>query len=676
MKKMALTLATIVLLGSVSAVPANAKKSKTKITKPSAPTVSSIVSSKAKKGKVNLTISINLPLVTGGSKITGSKVTASGKSCTIKKLKNKCTIKGIKAGKNVVVIAASKNKKGYGAKSSAVKYVVGGSAYSTIAAPVSPTPAISTPVSSNPTLTPTPTPTQEPVTSLCTITGTSGDDYLVGTNGNDVICGNGGRDTILALAGNDVIYAGMPVSTSSSQSTVLAAEILGIRLLSSDSLGDVIDGGDGDDVIYAGNGDDDISGGYGDDVIFGGNGDDDISGESGSDQISGEAGDDALSGGPDLDAIDGGEGNNLCFIEDAESEFTSCRYESTGPTITSVTASPSTVSPGQTLTISVAAADPSGIESVGFYFTRDGVQRDFCGQSTERTSGTSTNGTWTYVCTVPDLVLNGDYVITPYARDLLGSHTNTNGGTLDSTRGSVSVSGGSDDETGPTITSVIASPSTVSPGQTLTISIAATDPSGIEYVGFYFTRDDVQRDFCGQSTELTSGTSTNGTWTYVCTVPALVLNGDYVITPYAQDTLGSYTNSNGGTLDSTRGSVSVSGGSDDTTGPTITSVTATPSTVSPGQTLTISIAATDPSGIDYVGFSFSRDGVQRDFCGQSTQLTSGTSTNGTWTYECTVPANTVIGSYVVTPYAKDNFGNYTNTNGGTLSPTRGSFSLQ
>ena len=528
--------------GSVYSAISTAKKSKAKIVKPSAPTISSVVSSKAKKGKVNLTISINLPIVTGGSKITGSKVFAGGKSCTIKKLKNKCTIKGIKAGKNVVVIAASRNKKGYGAKSLRVKYKAGGSVYS----------AISTPVISTPE--PTPTSSPGPVTSLCTITGTSGDDYLVGTNGDDVICGNGGRDTILALAGNDVIYAGMPVSTPSSQSTVLAAEILGIRLLSSDSLGDVIDGGDGDDVIYAGNGDDDISGGYGDDVIFGGNGDDDISGESGSDQIFGEAGDDVLSGGPDLDAIDGGEGNNLCFIEDAESEFTSCRYESTGPTITSVTASPSTVSPGQTLTISIAATDPSGIESVGFYFMRDGVQRDFCGQSTERTSGTSTNGTWTYVCTVPNLVLNGDYVITPYARDLLGSHTNTNGGTLDSTRGSVSVSGGSDDTTGPTITSVTASPSTVSPGQTLTISIAATDPSGIESVGFYFMRDGVQRDFCGQSTERTSGTSTNGTWTYVCTVPANTVIGSYVVTPFAEDVFGNYTNTNGGTLSPTRGS--------------------------------------------------------------------------------------------------------------------------
>jgi hypothetical protein len=529
MRKLLVPLSMVLILGFIGTGPTHALASKKKVTKPSAPSIDSVISSKAKKGKVNLTISIRLPTETGSSKITGSKITAGGKSCTIKKLRKKCTVKGIKAGKNIVVIATSKNKKGYGAKSSAVKYVAGGSAYT-----ASTNPVISTPVPT-PTLTPVVS-TPAPVKPLCTITGTSGDDYLVGTNGDDVICGNGGRDTILALAGNDVIYAGLPVSTSSSQSTVLAAEILGIRLLSSDSLGDVIDGGDGDDVI------------------FGGNGDDDISGESGSDQIFGEAGDDVLSGGPDLDAIDGGEGNNLCFIEDAESEFTSCRYESTGPTITSVTASPSTVSPGQTLTISIAATDPSGIESVGFYFMRDGVQRDFCGQSTERTSGTSTNGTWTYVCTVPNLVLNGDYVITPYARDLLGSHTNTNGGTLDSTRGSVSVSGGSDDTTGPTITSVTASPSTVSPGQTLTISIAATDPSGIESVGFYFMRDGVQRDFCGQSTERTSGTSTNGTWTYVCTVPANTVIGSYVVTPFAEDVFGNYTNTNGGTLSPTRGS--------------------------------------------------------------------------------------------------------------------------
>ena len=546
MRKAVVLISTLMLLSGLGSTPAHALTGKAKISKPSAPLVLSVSSSVPKRGKVNVTVSISLPASNGGSNITGTKVSAGGKSCVIKKRNTSCTLKGVKSGKKLTIRASSKNKKGYGTKSPAVRYVAGGPVYSLA------TPVTAIPVSSNPA--PTSAPTPAPVTSLCTITGTSGDDYLVGTNSNDVICGNGGRDTILALAGNDVIYAGEFGSVSTARGARSATGLSGIRLLSSDSVGDVIDGGDGEDTIHGGSGSDAITGGTGNDSIYGGSGNDELFGEQGNDIILGDSGDDEISGGPDVDTIDGGEGSNTCFGGDSESEITSCRYESTGPEITSVTASPSTVSPGQILTISIDVNDPSGINYVGFSFSRDGVQRDFCGQSTQLTSGTSTNGTWTYECTVPTLVLNGSYEITPFARDMLGSYTNTNGGTLDSTRGSVSVSGGYDDVTGPEITSVTASPSTVSPGQILTISIDVNDPSGINYVGFSFSRDGVQRDFCGQSTQLTSGTSTNGTWTYECTVPANTVIGEYVVTPYAKDNLGNYTNTNGGTLSPTRGS--------------------------------------------------------------------------------------------------------------------------
>jgi hypothetical protein len=100
---------------------------KAKITKPSAPTVVSVTSSTPKKGKVNVTVVIALPTSDGGSKITGSKVSAGGKSCTMNKLKTSCTIKGIKNGKSLNVTARTKNKKGFGGKSANVSYVAGSS---------------------------------------------------------------------------------------------------------------------------------------------------------------------------------------------------------------------------------------------------------------------------------------------------------------------------------------------------------------------------------------------------------------------------------------------------------------------------------------------------------------------------------------------------------------------
>ena len=114
-------------------------QAKAKVTKPSAPTIAAISSSAVKKGKVNVKVTITLPASNGGSKITGSKVTAGGKSCTIEKTKTSCTIKSIKNGKSLSVYANSKNIKGFSAKSARVTYAAGASPWSTSpAAPAAP----------------------------------------------------------------------------------------------------------------------------------------------------------------------------------------------------------------------------------------------------------------------------------------------------------------------------------------------------------------------------------------------------------------------------------------------------------------------------------------------------------------------------------------------------------
>ena len=113
-------------------------QAKVKVTKPAAPTVASIFSSPVKKGKVNVTFAITLPTNAGGAKITGSKVRAGGKSCTIKGTKTSCTIKGITNGKALNVIAQTKNKKGFGARSVGVSYVAGAAAFSAAVIPAAP----------------------------------------------------------------------------------------------------------------------------------------------------------------------------------------------------------------------------------------------------------------------------------------------------------------------------------------------------------------------------------------------------------------------------------------------------------------------------------------------------------------------------------------------------------
>ncbi|MCX6532602.1 MAG: Ig-like domain-containing protein [Actinobacteria bacterium] len=113
----------------------------------------------------------------------------------------------------------------------------------------------------------------------------------------------------------------------------------------------------------------------------------------------------------------------------------------------------------------------------------------------------------------------------------------------------------------------------------------------------------------------------------------------------------------------------------DNDGPEIRSITVSQNTVAPGDTFTISIDANDPSAIAMVGFWFIINGGQRDFCGQNTTRTSGTAENGTWTYNCTVPASVIGGTYTITPYASDSLQNWTNSNCCSSSTARATFTV-
>ena len=200
-------------------------QAKPKISKPSAPTIAAISSSAVKKGKVNVTVTITLPASNGGSKITGSRVSAGGKSCTIKSLKTSCTIKGLKSGKSLKVVARSKNKKGFGANSPSVGHVAGGGAYTA---------------------------------SSCTLSGTEGNDTLIGSSGNDTICGLGGDDIIYGMGGGDTIYGGAGNDTiygdGNSTSSFLPRHLVRNIDAVSNPGNDTMDGGSGLDTLNGGPG--------------------------------------------------------------------------------------------------------------------------------------------------------------------------------------------------------------------------------------------------------------------------------------------------------------------------------------------------------------------------------------------------------------------------------------
>ena len=353
----------------------------------------------------------------------------------------------------------------------------------------------------------------------------------------------------------------------------------------------------------------------------------------------------------------------------------------TAPTIVSVTATPSTVSPGDTVVVSAHVTDDTRVRTVGLQATLVGSAGawSFCDGAGQRTAGSAGDGTWTMSCQVPEQVLNGDYSIYPYAQDIAGNWVNTNGGPTTDVRGQFTVTGGSDSVSPPEIVSIDVTPADAGPGDTITISAHVTSEGGLKGIELQATRDGDPGSwtFCDKWGTRTSGTATDGVWTITCEVPDPVLNGSYTITPYAQDEFGQWVNSNGGPPDDTRGNFTISGSVDHADPPDIVSIDVTPTSVTSGDTLTISAHVTSSVGVGTVQLQANSTEVAGNtpFCEGAANRTSGTVTDGVWTLTCVVPNVVVPGDYEVTPYAQDILGQWVNTNGGALDDARGYFTV-
>ena len=115
------------------------------------------------------------------------------------------------------------------------------------------------------------------------------------------------------------------------------------------------------------------------------------------------------------------------LIVGALANSASATDDAIGPDIQSLTVTPASARPGDTVTISMAVTDETGVQDVAFYMEVGGTLNNICDNSTSRVSGDALSGTWEKVCTIPNPVLNGTYVLTPYAQDVLGRWTNMNG---------------------------------------------------------------------------------------------------------------------------------------------------------------------------------------------------------------------------------------------------------
>lgn len=163
--------------------------------------------------------------------------------------------------------------------------------------------------------------------------GGTGDDLLEAGTGNDTLRGGAGNDTLVAgwesdlfdggtgqdiyqIAGSDVDAFGFNINLTSGidnfGNTYAGIEtILGgsgsDRLIGTDTVGEVLDGGTNNDSLSGMGGNDTLVGGAGNDTLKGGTGADSLSGGTGNDILLGGSGVDTLDGGDGSDVIDGGE---------------------------------------------------------------------------------------------------------------------------------------------------------------------------------------------------------------------------------------------------------------------------------------------------------------------------------------------------------------------------------
>ena len=136
-------------------------------------------------------------------------------------------------------------------------------------------------------------------------------DTLYGGIGNDTIISQGGNDTIDGGSGDDTIYYGAGNDlVYGGDGNDRIDDVDGTQL----SGADTVYGGAGNDTAWLGLDGDTFYGGTGNDTVYGESGNDTLYGEVGDDWLQGDDGDDTISGGDGNDILVGGAGNDVFVV--------------------------------------------------------------------------------------------------------------------------------------------------------------------------------------------------------------------------------------------------------------------------------------------------------------------------------------------------------------------------
>jgi|GEM_PF-739464 len=449
------------------------------------------------------------------------------------------------------------------------------------------------------------------VSSAAKVTGTAARDVIVGTRTSG--------QTINSLGGNDIICAS--------------------------SGPDVINAGDGSDMVLAGLGNDRIDGGAGADMVNGG---------AGTDTLTGGLGNDSLNGGMGSDALTPGAGTNVCSTDPLDTLVAPCPPDTTAPVISAVSV-PSSVTAGNTLSLSFDVADVGGVTNAFFTISgASGWATTWCGFGTDAplVAGTPFAGTYAASCSVPTSAANGTYTLWLDAQDSFGNLTT-------STQVDFQVGGGVADTTVPVI-SAVSVPSSVTAGGALSLRFDVADAGGVSNSFFKISgASGWVSTWCGFGTDapLTSGTRFAGTYAASCPVPAAAVNGTYTLWLDAQDSFGNFTTS-------TQVDFQVVGGSTDSAAPVVSEASARTVSGSPGSVV-VRWRATDETGVGgaaaYLalnGYSFADNtGASYFDSGAPVTRVSGDANDGIYEVTLVRRSNAPAGIYTLWISIIDTLGN-------------------
>ncbi|HEX5769360.1 MAG TPA: calcium-binding protein [Nocardioidaceae bacterium] len=380
--------------------------------------------------------------------------------------------------------------------------------------------------------------------------GDAHDDLLLGGYGADVQSGGDGVDTVSYEGRKRGVVAG-PGGTRNDgvpgeEDAIWWRDVEhlvggdGSDLLTSFTNSRSVTGGRGDDVLRGLQWGDRLLGGVGADRLYGGLARDTLLGGAGPDVLFNNRDPQGFDRDRDRDRVDGGRGSDLC-MQDLGDRVTNCTFDTTPPEIKSLSVDKSTVVPGDTVTVTVEAADQVGVTEALAEWVHDGSLAAFCRMPMRLSNGTTSGGNWSQVCTIPEDAENGEYVVTPYLKDAFENNTE-DGNAPPAPSVTVEISGSFYDGVGPEVQSVTVDRTVVARGTTLGVSAHLTDRDGVETVWLRMFPDGGSACSCRvHEMDLASGTPEDGTWTASYAIASDIATGIYRFEVSADDPYDYYT---------------------------------------------------------------------------------------------------------------------------------------